>query len=174
MLAFMFFNNKLFNVSFKPHVPKMGPQGPKYNNFWDQFYPENARKFRFHVFLHFHTKKHMIWWYYLKWSEFTRNCDCCFNLMGFPWTHKWNEIHNFLWIRPTLGKNMVSNIFSMKMGGILKSELSAIFQLKLFAKNIVFGLRENQHRFVFAVWCLILKKKTFWANLLDSSVFLVK
>ena len=37
------------------------------------------------------------------------------------------------------------------MGGILKSELSAIFQLKLFAKNIVFGLRENQHRFVFAV-----------------------
>ena len=39
---------------------KMGPQGPKHYIFADQFYSKNARKLRFHVFLHFNARKHDI------------------------------------------------------------------------------------------------------------------
>ena len=34
---------------------------------------------------------------------------------GFPGTHNWNIIHNFLWIRSTSGKLMISYVSSMKM-----------------------------------------------------------
>ena len=43
--------------------------------FGDQFYSKNARKLRFHVFLHFNAREHMILSFYLKWIEFTRNCE---------------------------------------------------------------------------------------------------
>ena len=39
------------------------------------FTSKNARKLRFHVFLHFSTRTHMILSFYLKWTEFIRNCE---------------------------------------------------------------------------------------------------
>ena len=56
-----------------PHMHKIGAQGPKHYIFGDQFYSKNARKLRFHVFLHFNARKHMISSFYLKWTEFARN-----------------------------------------------------------------------------------------------------
>ena len=59
---------------FNPHMHKMVPRRPKYYIFGNQFYPKNARRLRFHVFLHFNARKHMISSFYLKWTEFIRNC----------------------------------------------------------------------------------------------------
>ena len=38
----------------------LGPRGPKHYIFGNQFYSKNAKKLRFHVFLHFHARKHML------------------------------------------------------------------------------------------------------------------
>ena len=38
----------------------MGPGGPKHFTFGDHRYSENARKLKFHVFIHFNAEKHMI------------------------------------------------------------------------------------------------------------------
>ena len=46
--------------SFNPHMHKMGPWVPKHYIFADHFYSKNATKLRFHVFLHFNSRKHMI------------------------------------------------------------------------------------------------------------------
>ena len=43
--------------------------------FGDYIYLKKARKRRFHVLLHFNARKHMIPPFYLKWIEFTRNCE---------------------------------------------------------------------------------------------------
>ena len=51
----------------------MDPQGPKYYIFGDHFCSKNARKLKFHVFLHFNTRKHTISSFYLKWTEFKRD-----------------------------------------------------------------------------------------------------
>ena len=61
----------------------LGPQGPKHNIFGNHFYWKNARKLRFHIFLLFDARKYMIASFYLKWTEFTRNCEF-FPIMG-PW-----------------------------------------------------------------------------------------
>ena len=45
---------------FNPHMHKLRPGGPTLYIFDDQFYWKNARKLRFHVFLHFYARKHMI------------------------------------------------------------------------------------------------------------------
>ena len=60
---------------FNPHTPKMDPWGPKHYIFGNHFSLKNARKLRFHVFLHFTAKNHMIFSFHLKWTEFTRNCE---------------------------------------------------------------------------------------------------
>ena len=38
----------------------MDPRVPKHYIFGDQFYSKNARMLRFHEFLHFYARKHMI------------------------------------------------------------------------------------------------------------------
>ena len=74
----------------------LGPQGPKQYIFGDRFYSKNAKKLRFHVFLLFHVRKHMTSTFYLKWTEFTRNCEFC-SKCGSPGTRiKLEQIHNFL------------------------------------------------------------------------------
>ena len=60
---------------FNPHMHKMVPQGPKHYIFGHHFCSKNARKLRFHVFLHFNARKHMILSFYRKCTEFTRNCE---------------------------------------------------------------------------------------------------
>ena len=57
------------------HMHKMGSRRPKYYIFGDHFYSKKARKLRFPVFLHFNARKHMMSSFYLKWTEFTRNCE---------------------------------------------------------------------------------------------------
>ena len=47
-------------LAINPHMHKMGPRGPKHYIFGDQFYSKNARMLRFHEFLHFYARKHMI------------------------------------------------------------------------------------------------------------------
>ena len=54
---------------------KWVPADPSTHIFGDQFYSKNARKLKFHVFLHFNAREHMILSFYLKWIEFTRNCE---------------------------------------------------------------------------------------------------
>ena len=68
-------NISSFEYLFNPHMHKLGPWGPTHYIFGDQFYSKNARKLRFHVFLHFYARKHMISSFYPKWTEFTRNCE---------------------------------------------------------------------------------------------------
>ena len=63
----------------------LGRQGPKQYIFGDHFYSKNVRKLRFHVFLLFCVRKHMTSSFYLKWTEFTRNCEFYSNF-GSPGT----------------------------------------------------------------------------------------
>ena len=90
------------------HIHKMGPCRPKHYIFGDHFCSKNARKLRFHVFLHFTAWKHMLLSFYLKWTKFKRNFEFVLFYFGSLWTHNWNKIHNFLWIRSTSGKIMMS------------------------------------------------------------------
>ena len=60
---------------------ELGSQGPKHYIFGERFFSKNARKLRFHVFLLFDARKHMIPSFYLKWVKFTRNCEF-FPIMG--------------------------------------------------------------------------------------------
>ena len=53
----------------------LGPWGPKQYIFNDYFYSNHVRKLRFHLFLLFHVRKRMTSSFYLKWTEFTRNCE---------------------------------------------------------------------------------------------------
>ena len=63
-----------YEIFFNPHMRKMGPWGSKHCTFGNQFYSKNSRKLRFYILLHFNARKHIISLYYLKWTEFIRNC----------------------------------------------------------------------------------------------------
>ena len=94
----------------------LGLQGPKQYIFGDHFYLKNVKKLRFHVFLLFHFRKHMTLSFYLEWIQFTRNCEFCSNY-GFPETRiKLEQTHNFLWIRSTSGKMMISCFLALNRG----------------------------------------------------------
>ena len=97
----------------------LGLQGPKQYIFGYYFYLNNARKFRFYVFLLFHVRKHMISSFYLKCIEFTRNCEFCSNCgsPGIKWYHMFSSI---------------------KIEECMEPELSGIFRDKM-VKNIVLG-----------------------------------
>ena len=88
----------------------LGPQGPKQYIFGDYFYSNNAGKLIFYVFLLFHVRKHMTSSFYLKWTELTRNCDFCSICESLGTRIKLEQIHNFLWIRSTLGKIIISYV----------------------------------------------------------------
>ena len=60
----------------------LGPQRPKHHIFGNHIYSKNARKLKFHVFLPFYARKYMILSSYLKWTEFTRNCEFFFPFVG--------------------------------------------------------------------------------------------
>ena len=68
------------------HMHKMGLRRPKHYIFADQIYSKNARRLRFHVLLHFDARKHMISSFYLKWTEFIRNCKFVPIYFGSPET----------------------------------------------------------------------------------------
>ena len=74
----------LFFINIYPHMNKMGPRGPNNFIFGDYVYSKNARKLRFHVFLHFNARKHTISSFYLKWTKFKRNCDFSSSLVWVP------------------------------------------------------------------------------------------
>ena len=59
-----------------------------------------------------HARKHMISSFYLKWTEFTRYCKFWSNCQSQGTRTKSVQIRNLLWIRFTLGKMMVSYVFS--------------------------------------------------------------
>ena len=70
-------NSKLLHQlksGFNPHMHKMGPRRPKHYIFGNQFNSKNARGISFNVLFHFNARKHMISSFYLKWTEFIRNC----------------------------------------------------------------------------------------------------
>ena len=52
---------------------------PRIFVFCDHFNSKNARKLNFHELLYFYARKH-VWQFYLKSTEFTRNCEFCSNL----------------------------------------------------------------------------------------------
>ena len=97
------------------------PQGHKQYILGNYFYSNSARKLRFHIFLLLHVRKHMTSLFYLKWTEFTRNCEFCSNC-GSPGTR--TKYHTFLRI---------------KMEEYIKPELSGFFWVKIVAKNAVPG-----------------------------------
>ena len=92
---------KIFCFSEKRHhivktALALGPQGPKQYIFGDHFYSKNAKKLRFHAFFLFHVRKNMVSSFYLKWTEFTRNCEVCSNCRSPGTRIKLQQIHNFL------------------------------------------------------------------------------
>ena len=64
--------------------------------FFDYFYSINARKVRINVFLLFHVRKHMTSSFYLKCTEFTRNCEFCSNCGSLGIRTKLEQSHNIL------------------------------------------------------------------------------
>ena len=67
------------------HMHKMCPREPKH--FYisaNHFYSKNSRKLRFHVFLHFIPRKHLISSFYLKQKKFTKILWICSNLVWIP------------------------------------------------------------------------------------------
>ena len=83
---------------------------------------------------------------------------------GSPRTHNWNKIHNFLWIWSTSCKIMMSYASNTKKEEYMEFEHSVIFQIKLVTKNILPGSMGTQSQAVFAMWCLFLKKHTYFLN----------
>ena len=77
-------------------------------------------------------KTHMIPWFYLKWTEFTRNSEFCFNfvLIGTKFTVSCEfGLHKL---------KLQHHVFSsMKIEEYMESEVSGIFWVKMVAKNIV-------------------------------------
>ena len=61
-------------LHFLCSVHAMDPWGPNHYVFGDQSYSKNARK------LPLYAGKHMIPWFYLKWTEFAKTCELCSNL----------------------------------------------------------------------------------------------
>ena len=77
-------------------------------------------------------KTHMIPWFYLKWTEFTRNREFCFNfvLIGTKFTVSFEfGLHRL--------KSQHHVFSSMKIEEYMESEVSGIFWVKIFAKNVV-------------------------------------
>ena len=89
---------KKFSLQLRinPHMYKIGPRGPRHYIFGDHFYSKKARKLRFHVFLLFHIRKHMTSSFYLKWIEFTRNCEFVPNLIRVPGDPQLKQNSRFL------------------------------------------------------------------------------
>ena len=116
----------VYCLTRRHHIAKTAwrwvPPGPKQYIFGDHFYSKNAKKFRFHVFLLFHVRKHMTSSFYLKWTEFTRNFV---SIVG-P-RIKLEQIHNFLWIRSTSGK-MVICFLALKWRNTWNLRLPAFFE----------------------------------------------
>ena len=141
-------------LHFLCSVHVMDPWRSRNCVFGEQSYSKNARKLRFHVFLPFYDGKHMIPWFYLKWTELARNCELCSNLVQVPrdpWLKQYSQLRY----------RMFS---STKMEEYMESELSGIFRATLVPKYIVFGFDPTQT--IFAVWCFFLKKH---ANTLNQA-----
>ena len=69
--------------TFNSNIHKLGSQDPKQYIFGDQFYSKNARKFRFHVLLHFHARKHII--ILSEVDQFLKKLWISFQLSSEPW-----------------------------------------------------------------------------------------
>ena len=72
---------KMVGATLNSNLKKMGPGGPQHYIFGDQLYSKNVRILKLHEFLHLYTRKHMISWFHLKWTEFTRNLEFFSNLV---------------------------------------------------------------------------------------------
>ena len=108
------------------------------------FHSKKSRKLRFHVFLHFIARKHMISSFYLKWIKFTRNDDLiCF--LTWNRRNKWNP--SFL------------AFFEQKWS-------PKIYYLGPLGPKTKLFLQCNV-----SFWT---NKQNFWIKLLHLSVFLVK
>ena len=82
-------------LHFLCSVHVMDPWRSRNCVFGEQSYSKNARKLRFHVFLPFYDGKHMIPWFYLKWTELARNCELCSNLVQvprYPWLKQYSQL----------------------------------------------------------------------------------
>ena len=86
--------------------------------FGDHFCLKSATMLRFHVFLHFNARKHMTSLFFLKWTEFTRNCEFVPIYFESPGIYNWSKIHNILWIWSTSFKMMMSYVFQHEIEGI--------------------------------------------------------
>ena len=117
----------------------LGPQGLKQNIFGDHFYSKNANKLRFHVFLFFHVRKHMTSSFYLKWTEFTRNCEFCSNCESPGTRIKLEKFTTSCEFDPLQVKWWHHVFSSIKMEEYMEPELSGFFWVKMVAKNIVLG-----------------------------------
>ena len=122
----------------------LGPQGPKHYIFCDHFCLKNARRLKFHVFLLFHARKHVISSFYLQSTEFIRYCEFCSNRESQGTQNELAKIHNLLWIRSTddikwwyLDKWWYHMFSSIKMEEYMEFQLSGIFWVKAINKKIV-------------------------------------
>ena len=150
---------------------KMGPQRHKDYLFVDHFYSKNAWKLKFHVFLHFNARKHMI-------SSFVRISS--FDINSGPNSQEIVKFYQFILgsLGLTIGtKFTISYEFSrlqvkwwyhifssMKKEECVEFAPSGIFQAKVVTEDILFRSLGTQRKAVFVIWCLFLKKHTNFLN----------
>ena len=77
-------------------MPKMGPWGPKCYIFGHQFYSKNRRQLRFHVFLHYNAKKHMISSVLPEVDQYCKKLWICLNLVWVSGEPKLEKSSQFL------------------------------------------------------------------------------
>ena len=146
------------------------------------FTQKNARKLKFHVFLHFNVRKHMIS-LFVRISSFDiisgRNSQEIGNFYQFILGSQGLTIGTKFTISCEFSRLQVKwwyHMFSsMKKEECVEFEPSGIFQVKVVTEDIVLGSLGTQRKAAFAIWCLFLKKHT---NFLNQTVtlrcFLVK
>ena len=120
----------------------LDPRGPKHYIFGNHFCSKDARKVRFHVFLHVNARKH--------------------DIIILP---EVDQIHKKLWICSSLVRVSGDPQLEQKLQEeFMKSELPGIIRVKVVTQNILLGSLGTQHQAVFAMWCLFLKKHTKFLN----------
>ena len=132
------------------------PQEPKQYIFGYFFDSNNARKLRFFVFLQFHVRNQMTSSFYLKWTEFTRNCKFCSNC-GSPGTQlNWNKFTISCEFCPLQEKWWCHVFSSIKLEEYMEPERSGIIQVKVVTKNILLGSLGTHF--------MHLRVKVFWSE----------
>ena len=124
----------------------VGSSGTQALYFWRPLLLEKCQKAKIPCIPPFLCKELMISLFFLKWTEFTRNCEF-FSFVGSQGLEiNWNKF-TISCKFDTLQVKWCYHMFSsIKMEEYMESELSGIFRVKLVAKNIMLGSSRTHFR----------------------------